>query len=77
MNAQLLAPFCNEEIEEALHQMFPTKAPRPDGFPALFYPTYWEIVGAKTIDACLFVLNNQGDFHNWNNIYITLVRKTH
>lgn len=37
MNNSLLAPFTRKDIENAIHQMFPTKAPGPDGFPALFY----------------------------------------
>jgi len=37
MNDQLLAPFTEKEVKEALFQMFPTKAPGPDGLPAHFF----------------------------------------
>jgi len=37
MNDQLLAPFEEKEVKEALFQMFPTKAPGPDGLPAHFF----------------------------------------
>jgi hypothetical protein len=37
MNAALLAPYSPEEVKIALFQMFPTKAPGPDGFPAYFF----------------------------------------
>jgi len=38
MNEGLLAPFEKEEVKIALFQMFPTKAPGPDGMPAHFFP---------------------------------------
>ncbi|KAA3469190.1 reverse transcriptase [Gossypium australe] len=37
INIDLLASFREEEIWTALKEMGPTKAPGPDGFPALFY----------------------------------------
>jgi hypothetical protein len=37
MNADLSAEYTEEEVKNALFQMFPTKAPRPDGFPTHFF----------------------------------------
>ncbi|KAF7832377.1 reverse transcriptase [Senna tora] len=45
MNKNLDDRFTREEVKEAVFSMYPTKAPEPDGFPALFYQKYWEVVG--------------------------------
>lgn len=37
MNEELVRPFSEDEIKEALFQMCPTKDPGSDGFPAIFF----------------------------------------
>lgn len=41
----LLNPVSKEEVLGALNTMKPFKAPRPDGFQAVFFKQYWNIVG--------------------------------
>lgn len=48
MNEFLSATFSRKEVEQALSQMFPTKALGLDGFLALFYQRYWCTVGNLT-----------------------------
>ncbi|KAA3460258.1 reverse transcriptase [Gossypium australe] len=44
INKRLQAPFREDEVRMALKGMGPTKAPGPDGFPAVFFQKYWHIV---------------------------------
>jgi hypothetical protein len=46
-NSDFCKPYSDEEIETALFQMGPTKAPRLDGFPAMFYQTHWDFFKAE------------------------------
>ena len=43
-NSILTDPFTVKEIYEAISQMEHNKAPGPDGFPAEFYQTFWEVI---------------------------------
>ena len=45
MNDLLNAPYMHEEVKHVLFQMFPTKAPGPDGFPAHFFQRHWDVYG--------------------------------
>ena len=41
MNSKLTAMYTMQEVELAIKEMAPLKAPGPDGMPPLFYQTYW------------------------------------
>ena len=49
MNARLLQEFQASEVEKALKQMHPMKAPGPDGMPPLFYQHFWPTVNSIVI----------------------------
>ena len=52
-NDILTADFLVKEVYEAISQMELNKAPGPDGFPAEFYKTFWEVIRNDLMD--LFV----------------------
>lgn len=57
MNLFLCAPFVESEVKNALFQMFPTKLPGPDGFPAHFFQRNWDVCGEDLTRMVLNVLN--------------------
>lgn len=75
MNEEMTRPFTEEEIEEALFQMSPTKAPGPDGFPATFFQKHWKTVREGVVAICLHILNDRGNLAPPNHTYIALIQK--
>ncbi|XP_024038343.1 uncharacterized protein LOC112097373 [Citrus clementina] len=75
MNESLEMPFTPEEVVEALTQMCPTKAPGPDGLPAVFFQKHWQRVKQGVLSTCLHILNKQGDVAPFNHTYIVLISK--
>jgi hypothetical protein len=56
MNGKLCADFTEKEISDALFQIGPLKAPGPDGFPARFLQTNWDLLKQEVVQAvqCFF-----------------------
>jgi exonuclease III len=75
MNDALLQEFSEEEVRQALWQMYPTKAPGPDGMSAIFYQTYWEIVGPEVTQAILSILHSGYMLRKINYTHIALIPK--
>ncbi|KAH9768956.1 reverse transcriptase domain-containing protein [Citrus sinensis] len=75
MNEMLEKPFSAEEVMDALSQMCPTKAPGPDGLPAVFYQKHWHMVKDGVLATCLHILNSQGSVTPINHTYIALIPK--
>ena len=73
MNCTFVAEFTPEEIHEAIKQMHPTKAPGPNGLPALFCQKYWYIVGKHVISFCLECLNGKKSQKSVNSTNIVLI----
>jgi hypothetical protein len=75
MNHQLLAKFTVEEIEAAMHQMPPMKAPGPDGFSACFYQANWGTINTEVCHVVLHFLNTGELDNQLNKTYIALIPK--
>jgi hypothetical protein len=59
----------------AIKNLKANSAPGTDGLSALFYQTYWEVIGPNIIDFVLNILNNEGYVQNINHTFISLIPK--
>jgi hypothetical protein len=75
MNAELLAPYSELEVKNALFQMFPTKAPGPDGFPAHFFQKHWNLCGKDITRIVIQILNGEDSPEEINETLIVLIPK--
>ena len=75
INAELVKPYTMEEIDIAIKQMAPLKAPGLDGMPLLFYQSFWQNIGPEVSEAVLSCLNFGTLLKSINHTFITLIPK--
>nr|XP_023920446.1 uncharacterized protein LOC112031976 [Quercus suber] len=75
MNNCLISNFSKDEVEIALKQMAPLKAPGPDGMPPIFFQHYWENIGDEVVRAVVSCLNSNSIVPSLNHTFITLIPK--
>jgi hypothetical protein len=75
VNEGLLREFTGDEVDQALFQIHPLKAPGPDGFGACFFQKHWETVGGTERRTVLEFLNNSNFDHSFNSTHIVLIPK--
>ncbi|KAL5844501.1 hypothetical protein ACOSQ3_010554 [Xanthoceras sorbifolium] len=75
LNSMLAARFTPAEIQSALFQMSPLKAPGPDGLPAGFSQRFRDVVGCKLVSAVLAVLNEGADMGAIGEALVVLIPK--
>ena len=68
-------PFDLQDVHSAVHSMDPYKAPGPDGFHALFFQNYWDLVGDKVCQLVLDVLKGARFSEGLNNTFLALIPK--
>ena len=77
MNSMLSREFSEQEVVDALKQMAPLKAPRPDGMPPLFYQHFWGTVSQDVTASILAWLNSGILPTPLNHTFIALIPKNH
>lgn len=68
-------PYTDEEVTAALQDFHPSKAPGPDGLPALFYQKFWTEVKSEVLEFFLQVLNEGKSVQEINTTNIVLIPK--
>jgi len=75
MNDQLCLPYSRTEVEKALSQMNPHEALGPDGFNALFFQKYWDVIGDDVCAAVLLILEGHASPSRLNHTFLALIPK--
>ena len=75
MNHQLSSDFTAWEVQKAINEMAPLKAPRLDGMPPLFYQHFWSTLGNDVSQYVLHFLNSNTLPDHLNHSFISLTPK--
>ncbi|KAK9706615.1 hypothetical protein RND81_07G139200 [Saponaria officinalis] len=72
---KLDSAFTDSEIQGALSQMSPYKAPGPNGFQALFYQTQWSVFSPSVNKFILYLLRGRDFPNDFNDTFVSLIPK--
>lgn len=71
----LEADYSADEIKKIVMEAHPEKAPGPDGFPAIFYQKFWDLVGHDVTSSTLKFFSNYLYPKDWAANFICLIPK--
>ena len=74
-NQNLTRDFTAMEVKMVLKQMFPLKAPDPNGMPPLFFQYFWPKIGEEVTTTVLDFLNIGISPPKFNETHIVLIPK--
>jgi hypothetical protein len=74
-NNQLVKDITEEEIAKAVWSMDPDKAPGPDGFPIIFYRSFWDIIKRDLKKMLNYTLHKQKIGGATNSTFLALIPK--
>jgi hypothetical protein len=77
MNEEMDAAYTEKEVEKALFQMAPSKAPSVDGFTTGLFQGHWNLLKDDVVLAVLDFLNGELLPVGMNDTSITLIPKVH
>ena len=72
---KLFIVYYTKLFKTALFQMYPTKAPGPNGFPAHFFQRHWDLCGEEVTHAVLNILNGVKEIGEVNKTLLLLIPK--
>ena len=75
MNEVLTRPYVREEVDVAIKQVAPLKAPGSDGMPPFFFQNFWSDIGLDVSESMLSCLNSRTILNSINHIFLTLIPK--
>ena len=73
MNEVLTRPYVREEVDVAIKQVAPLKAPGSDGMPPFFFQNFWSDIGLDVSKAVLSCLNSGTILKSINHTFLTLI----
>ena len=72
---QLIAPFLDADIKEAICSILLDKSPRPDGYSSSFYKACWAEIGPKICGAVHEFFSTNKMLKQWNATRYVLIPK--